>query len=92
VVLVDDPRLVDRLRERSVGPFSFGRWGSRGIAVETISRFKGLEAAAVVLTLSEPGPQQRTQVYVGMSRARSLLVAVGPDAAREAVNWSETPP
>lgn len=89
VVLCEDSILVNRLRERSIGAYSFGRWGSRGVPVESISRFKGLDAAAVVLALAENnGPSHQAQAYVGMSRARSLLVVIGSEATKKAVNWS----
>lgn len=89
VVLCGSARLAERLRERSIGPFSFGRWGSRGIPVETVSRFKGLESQAIVLALDEPfGLEGRTSAYVGMSRARSVLVVVGDDVHRSALSWT----
>ncbi|MCS0495584.1 NERD domain-containing protein [Ancylobacter sp. MQZ15Z-1] len=88
VVLCEDAALANRLRERSIGAYSFGRWGSRGVPVESISRFKGLDAAAVVLALAEnKGPAHQAQAYVGISRARSLLAVVGSQATRNAVNW-----
>lgn len=88
VVLCEDAALVNRLRERSIGAYSFGRWGSRGVPVESVSRFKGLDAAAVVLALVDKnGPAHQAQAYVGMSRARSLLVVVGSLATKNAVNW-----
>lgn len=89
VILCEDTPLANRLRERSIGPYSFGHWGSRGVPVESISRFKGLDASAVVLVLAENhGTSNQVQAYVGMSRARSLLVVVGSDATKRAVNWS----
>ncbi len=88
IVLCEDAGLANRLRERSIGAYSFGRWGSRGVPVESISRFKGLDAGAVVLVLAEnKGPANQAQAYVGMSRARSLLVVVGSEATRAAVSW-----
>lgn len=88
VVLCEDAALANRLRERSIGAYSFGCWGSRGLPVESVSRFKGLDAAAVVLVLAEnKGPAHQAQAYVGMSRARSLLVVVGSGATKKAVNW-----
>jgi hypothetical protein len=88
VVLCGSARLAERLRERSIGPFSFGRWGSRGIPVETVSRFKGLESQAIVLVLDEPFVADgRTSAYVGMSRARSVLVVVGDQTDRSPLNW-----
>jgi superfamily I DNA and RNA helicase len=88
IVLCEDARLAARLRERSIGAYSFGRWGSRGVPVESISRFKGLDAGTVVLALAEGrGPAHQAQAYVGMSRARSLLVVIGSEATRRAINW-----
>ncbi|MDF2995117.1 MAG: hypothetical protein K0R27_754 [Xanthobacteraceae bacterium] len=88
VVLCEDAGLAARLRERSIGAYSFGRWGSRGIPVESVSRFKGLDAAAVVLALTEDrGSAHHAQAYVGLSRARSLLVVIGSEETRKAVNW-----
>jgi hypothetical protein len=87
-VLCGSARLAERLRERAIGRFSFGRWGTRGIPVETISRFKGLESQAIVLVLDGPfGTNGRTSAYVGMSRARSVLVVVGDEANRSALSW-----
>lgn len=89
VVLAEDGAFANRLRERSIGSYSFGRWGSRGVPVESIARFKGLDAGAVVLVLGEnKGLNSPAQAYVGMSRARSLLVVVGSKATKKAVNWA----
>lgn len=87
VVLCDNSRLVANLRERSVAAYSFGSWQSRGITVETISRFKGLEAQAVVLTLSSNGNKNPVQAYVGMSRARSMLTVLGTESLRRLIKW-----
>lgn len=88
IVLCEDAGLATRLRERSIGAYSFGRWGSRGVPVESISRFKGLDAAAVVLVLEEHrGPANQAQAYIGISRARSLLVVIGSKETKKAVNW-----
>lgn len=88
VVLCGSVVLAGRLRERSIGAFSFGSWGGRGIPVETINRFKGLEAQAVVFVIDEPpGPDDQATAYIGMSRARSVLVVVGSDTAQPTLNW-----
>jgi len=88
VVLCGSAALASRLRERSIGAFSFGSWGSRGIPVETINRFKGLESQAIVFVIDgPPGPHDQTTAYVGMSRARSVLVVVGSDTAQPGLNW-----
>jgi len=88
VVLCGPVALASRLRERSIGAFSFGTWGSRGIPVETINRFKGLESQAIVFVIDgSPGSDDPTAAYVGMSRARSILVVVGSDTAQPGLNW-----
>jgi hypothetical protein len=88
VVLCASGHLASRLRERSIGPFSFGSWGGRGIATETVGRFKGLESQAIVLALSgKSANEDRTAAYVGMSRARSVLVVVGSKADQTFLNW-----
>lgn len=90
VVLCGSAGLITRLHERSVGPYSFGKWGSRGIATETIARFKGLEAQAIILALpSITTANDRIEAYVGMSRARSMLVVIGRDSDRRLLNWPE---
>jgi hypothetical protein len=88
VVLCGSAGLTTRLRERSVGSYSFGKWGNRGIVVETISRFKGLEAQAIILALSPiTSTEDRIEAYVGMSRARSMLIVIGSEADRQHLNW-----
>jgi hypothetical protein len=88
VVLSNSQELVMKLRERSIGPFSFGKWGSRGIAVETISRFKGLETQAAVVVLSRASTSKdNTEAYVGISRPRSVLIIVGEEPTQQIMNW-----
>ena len=48
------------------------------VVVETIARFKGLEALAVVLLADRITGNNPELCYVGVSRARALLVVVGP--------------
>lgn len=46
--------------------------------IETVKRFKGLEARIVILWLDDGGisPIEGEELYVGSSRARSQLVIV----------------
>lgn len=91
VVLCGSTRTVARLRERTVGPYSFGSWRGRGIVVEAITRFKGLEAQAVVLALSPITTDEgRIEAYVGMSRARSVLTVIGDKADCQLLSWPTT--
>ena len=88
VVVCESSSLADRLRERSVGSYSFGRWGSRGIPVETVARFKGLESEAIVLALDPAGSEDLlTTAYIGMSRARSVLTVVGAQTQQALLGW-----
>jgi hypothetical protein len=52
---------------------------ARSVLVDTVARFKGLEAQAVVLWLGEEvvDEEQWETVYVGSTRAKSLLCIVG---------------
>jgi hypothetical protein len=47
--------------------------------IDTVARFKGLEAQAVVLWLGDEivSDEQWETVYVGSTRAKSLLAIVG---------------
>lgn len=93
VVMTMGTLLCNRLRERTVGSLSLGRWGGRGIAVETIYRFKGLESEAVVLALDSADQEKfRTLAYVGMSRARTVLSVVGPMHLKKLLSWVEPDP
>lgn len=88
VILCGSAVLAARLHERSVGAYSLGRWGGRGITTETITRFKGLEAEAIILALSPIiSDEEKVAAYVGMSRARSMLVVIGREVDRHQLNW-----
>lgn len=52
---------------------------SRHVGIDTVARFKGLEAQAVVLWLGDEvvDEEQREMIYVGTTRAKSLLCIVG---------------
>jgi Nuclease-related domain/UvrD-like helicase C-terminal domain/AAA domain len=63
-----------------------GRNGT--VLVETVHRFKGLEADAVILLLHEQDPEEvRRLAYIGMSRARALLHVVGSSSIRALLEW-----
>lgn len=89
VVLCESPWLVKRLREMAVADTGFCELGRAGVATETIGRFKGLEALAVVVVLDadDPGVPDRS-AYVGFSRARSLLHVVASPIRKSLVGWN----
>ena len=55
----------------------------RTVLMDTVRRFKGLEAAVVILWGLDGVDWERSEelLYVGMSRAKSLLVVVGTSAS-----------
>ena len=77
VVLTTDARLRDEL-VGAVGSFNLvqRRELSEDVLVESVHRFKGLDSPAVVLVDAggSSSDQQDKLLYVGCSRARSLLV------------------
>ncbi len=54
-----------------------------GVTVETVARFKGLESEVLVLWgLDElPSEERRGNLYVGISRAKSILALCGQDGS-----------
>lgn len=89
VVLVEDPFLVRQLRSATVGSACFAAFGEVGIVVETIGRFKGLEAQCVVLCLrAEPDSEPDKAAYVGLSRAKTILKVVAPPGRKRALRWA----
>jgi ATP-dependent exoDNAse (exonuclease V) alpha subunit len=57
--------------------------------VETIHRFKGLEADVCIVVIFEMDrPWDKALAYIGMSRARAQLYVMGPEAVRRSLEWS----
>ncbi|MCB9931542.1 MAG: hypothetical protein H6844_19245 [Alphaproteobacteria bacterium] len=75
-VLCEDVKIARELAQKSVGNAVFCKFGGKGVVVETIARFKGLDAPAVVLVLSAASSEPDRDAYVGSSRARSYLHVV----------------
>ena len=89
VVLLSTRRAdVEALVGLHVGGIEVGDGTDGTVLVETVHRFKGLEADAIVLVLHEQDPDElRRLAYVGMSRARVLLHVIGSKVTRELLNW-----
>jgi hypothetical protein len=66
---------------RSQWAFEQGDAGDRAVLVETVARFKGLESTAVVLWLGDQAIDRdwSETIYVGLTRAKSLLAVVGSE-------------
>lgn len=82
-VLSPSKQIVDALRERKLGNLRLGEGSEGRVTAETVHRFKGLEASAVVLVLPPGDEVDQRLLYIGMSRARSHLEIV---AEREAID------
>jgi len=85
-ILSTSRELVDELSSGQIGRWTTVRAGQLGLVCDTVHRFKGLEADAVVLVL----PEDRVApvaAYVGMSRARTLLTVIASAAAAESIRW-----
>lgn len=57
--------------------------GNNGVLLETVARFKGLEGEILILWGLDdlPAQEKRETLYVGLSRAKSILVLCGIDEA-----------
>lgn len=62
------------------------------VLVDTVARFKGLEAQAVVLWVGDEVVDEANweTVYVGLTRAKSLLVVVGTHKALQAIRQKQS--
>ena len=80
--------VADRLRGRDVDGIGLVAHGEDGIAVETVQRYKGLEAEAVIVVIPELADDlDRSLAYTGLSRAQTFLEVVGPEAVMDAIGW-----
>jgi len=93
VVLTQRRDDKDLLVARTLAGLSTGELGSDApVVVETIHRFKGLEAdVAVVVLRSLQGALNRALAYIGMSRARAHLVVVGPEDVVKEISHTDRP-
>lgn len=81
-VLCQRKEMAQRLRAERLAGLDLNGIGRGGVTCETIHRFKGLEADAVILIVDEMTSTRHLRLfYVGASRARSLLAVVGPAGA-----------
>jgi superfamily I DNA and RNA helicase len=87
IVMRETPKFYEALTERRLPRGA--RWGKRQhrlanhVVIDTVSRFKGLEAAIVILCGFEgcDARVDRELFYVGLSRAKSRVYLVGSSTA-----------
>ena len=69
--------------------FSFGNYGRRSnqVLVDSVHRFKGLESSAVILWIGDEALDSKATelIYVGVSRAKTLLSLVASTKAMEII-------
>lgn len=88
VVLSTSRDVVDVLRARRFGPHRLVPAGEPGIVAETVHRFKGLEADAVIVVAHERGREEQALLYVGLSRARAHLELICTEEVAASLGWS----
>ncbi|WP_322008009.1 AAA family ATPase [Paraburkholderia tropica] len=86
VLLARTPKqgLFDKLKKWTLPggvPWTLEQRRADSILVDTVSRFKGLEAHIVVLWLGSESllPENRETLYVGLSRAKHVLHVIGDE-------------
>lgn len=87
VVLCEDAGMAERISQMTAGNASCCRYGGKGVVVETIARFKGLDSAAIVLVLDHANDAPDVPAYIGFSRARSYLQVIGTNDRQAVCNW-----
>jgi hypothetical protein len=87
-VIASNQELRDQLR-RELG---FGTWEERDekIVCESVRRLKGTEFDTVIL-VDDRGEFDRQKLYVGVSRAVSQLIVIGPASLGHSLGISEGP-
>jgi Nuclease-related domain/UvrD-like helicase C-terminal domain len=86
-LLTTGSRHPEQMARQAAGQDAYWRtfWDDDQVFYGHVLGFKGMERRAVVLTLNESRPRERSRerLYVGLSRARDQLVVVGdPDYIR----------
>ena len=87
-VLSDSRPVVDLLRMRSFGNLRLGAVGTADLTAETVHRFKGLEAAAILLIVPPGATPDPALLYIGMSRARGFLEIIGDRSVATYLGWA----
>ena len=93
-ILIPHSRYLEEVEQASYKP-NLKIGAIKEVQIESIHKFKGLESEVVVMILpsiesleSETTTDIRSLVYVGMSRATSLLILIGDQEVKALANWS----
>ncbi|MDP3983681.1 MAG: AAA family ATPase [Acidimicrobiia bacterium] len=78
-VITQGRAMAETIRSESRAGITLTGLDGNGLVCETIHRFKGLEADAVIVVLDDLDEERDRQLaYIGLSRARTMLVVIGP--------------
>ena len=93
-ILIPHSRYLEEVEQASYKP-NLKIGAIKEIQIQSIHKFKGLESEVVVMILpsiesleSETTTDIRSLIYVGMSRATSLLILIGEQEVKALANWS----
>jgi len=93
-ILIPHSRYLEEVEQASFKP-NLKIGAIKEVKIESIHKFKGLESEVVVMILpniesleSETTTDVRSLIYVGMSRATSLLILIGDQEVKALANWS----
>jgi superfamily I DNA/RNA helicase len=87
VILSTTKDVVDTARARRFGNHRVVAPGEDGVVAETVHRFKGLEADAILLVALQPGRESQSLLYIGMSRARAYLELICTPEVAATARW-----
>ncbi len=93
-ILVPHSRYIEEVEQATYKP-NQKIGGIKEINIESIYKFKGLESEIVIMIIpnlesleSETTTDIKSLIYVGMSRATSMLIVIGDNAVKELANWN----
>ena len=80
------------LLDEAVWPFPLSEnHGDKGLFIDTVHRFKGLESDAVIVVFDPDDTPETSELkrlaYVGMSRARAVMGVVASSTVLAAIQW-----
>ncbi|MBL1141442.1 MAG: AAA family ATPase [Proteobacteria bacterium] len=91
-ILSDNNENINYLTGKAICNTMFTNFGKKGITVESISRFKGLESEIIILNITKIEAQLiefQQKCYVGLSRARNALFLVTTEKIASTINFEQ---
>jgi len=92
-VLIPHSRYLEDVEQAKFKP-NMKIGGVQDLNIESIYKYKGLESEVVVMVVpnlesleSETTSDIKSLIYVGMSRATSMLIVIGDEEVKKLANW-----